>query len=116
MRERALGYSSRKGGRDGIVVMTLVGPLTLQNIFELQKDLAIDPPPVRIFDLSQVEYMDSAGIGVLINYYVSAQRHGRQMALVGTNQRLNALLEMTKVSDLLKSYPTIEAAEVSFAE
>jgi anti-anti-sigma factor len=114
MRDSALTYSSNQGARDGIVVMTLVGPLTLQNIFTFQKDVAVDPPQMMIFDLSQVEYMDSAGIGVLINYYVSGQRHGRRMALVGVNHRLDALLEMTKVKELLKSYPTVEAAEASF--
>jgi anti-anti-sigma factor len=111
-----LSYSRTAGQRDGVVVMTLVGPLTLRNIFEFQKKIAVDPPQVMIFDLSQVEYMDSAGIGVLINYYVSAQKNGRRMTLVGANQRLDALLEMTRVKELLKNYPTVEAAEASFSE
>jgi anti-anti-sigma factor len=111
-----LSYSSTAGQRDGVVVMTLVGPLTLRNIFEFQKMIAVDPPKVMIFDLSQVEYMDSAGIGVLINYFVSAQKQGRRMTLVGANQRLDALLEMTKVKELLKNYPTVEAAEASFSD
>jgi anti-anti-sigma factor len=111
-----MSYSKSNGVRDGVVIMTLEGPLTLRNIFQLQKDIAVDPPPVLIFDLSKVEYMDSAGIGVLINYYVSAQRHGRRMTLVGANHRLDALLEMTKVKELLKNYPTVEAAEASFSE
>jgi anti-anti-sigma factor len=111
-----LSYSRTAGQRDGVVVMTLVGPLTLRNIFEFQKNISVDPPQVMIFDLSQVEYMDSAGIGVLINYYVSAQKSGRRMTLVGANQRLDALLEMTRVKELLKNYPTVEAAEASFSE
>jgi anti-anti-sigma factor len=96
--------------------MTLEGPLTLRNIFAFQKELTVDPPWVMIFDLSKVEYMDSAGIGVLINYYVSAQKHGRRMTLVGANKRLDALLEMTRVKELLKNYPSVEAAEASFVE
>jgi anti-anti-sigma factor len=111
-----LTYSKSNGAREGVVVMTLEGPLTLRNIFALQKDLTVDQPQVLIFDLSKVEYMDSAGIGVLINYYVSAQRHGRKMTLVGANKRLDALLEMTRVKELLKNYPTVEAAEASFSE
>jgi anti-sigma B factor antagonist len=110
-----LTYSKSNGAREGVVVMTLEGPLTLRNIFAFQKDLTIDPPSVLIFDLTKVEYMDSAGIGVLINYYVAAQKHGRRMTLVGANKRLDALLEMTKVKELLKNYPTVEAAEASFS-
>jgi anti-anti-sigma factor len=111
-----LTYSRSNGGRDGIVVLTLEGPLTLRNIFAFQKELTVNPPPVFIFDLTNVEYMDSAGIGVLINYYVAAQKHGRRMTLVGANKRLDALLEMTKVKELLKNYPTVEAAEASFSD
>jgi anti-anti-sigma factor len=110
-----MSYSRSNGAREGVVVMTLDGPLTLRNIFAFQKDLAVDPPQVLIFDLSKVEYMDSAGIGVLINYYVAAQKYGRRMTLVGANKRLDALLEMTKVKELLKNHPTVEAAEASFS-
>ena len=109
-------YHRSNGTRDGVEIFTLEGPLTLRNIFAFQKDIAVDPPQVLIFDLSKVEYMDSAGIGVLINYYVAAQKHGRKMTLVGANQRLDALLEMTRVKELLKNYPTVEEAEASFLE
>ena len=109
-------YHRSNGTRDGVEIFTLEGPLTLRNIFALQKDITVDPPWVLIFDLSKVEYMDSAGIGVLINYYVAAQKHGRKMTLVGANQRLDALLEMTRVKELLKNYPTVEEAEASFLE
>jgi len=111
-----LTYSRSNGTRDGVVVLTLEGPLTLRNIFAFQKDLTVNPPWVLIFDVSKVEYMDSAGIGVLINYYVSAQKHGRRMTLVGANKRLDALLEMTRVKELLKNYPTVEEAEASFSD
>jgi anti-anti-sigma factor len=114
--DRELQYCSRAGSGDGVVVMTLDGPLTLRNIFTFQKDIAADQPRKMIFDLSGVEYMDSAGLGVLMNYFVSARDHGRRMALVGVNERLAALFEMTRVSELLKSYPTVEAAEAALAE
>ena len=90
--------------------MKLTGPLTLQNIFEFQNELATNKPPMMIFDLSDVPYMDSAGIGVLINYYVSAERNGRKMALAGVNERVDALLVLTKVQKLLRSFSTVDEA------
>jgi anti-anti-sigma factor len=96
--------------RPGAVVMKLTGPLTLQNIFEFQNELATNKPPMMIFDLSDVPYMDSAGIGVLINYYVSAERNGRKMALAGVNERVDALLVLTKVQKLLRSFSTVDEA------
>jgi anti-anti-sigma factor len=90
--------------------MKLTGPLTLQNIFEFQNELATNKPPMMIFDLNDVPYMDSAGIGVLINYYVSAERNGRKMALAGVNERVDALLVLTKVQKLLRSFKTVDEA------
>lgn len=49
-----------------------------------------------------------------MNYYVSAERHGRKFALAGFSERILALLELTRVSSLLKIFPTLEQAEASF--
>lgn len=111
MNDAPLIYSRATGGREGLGVIKLTGPLTLKNIFEFQKDLAANPPQLTVFDLSGVPYMDSAGIGVLINYYVSAEKNGRRVALAGANDRIDALLELTKVRNLLRSFPTVDEAE-----
>ena len=64
-------------------------------------------------DMSKVPYMDSAGLGVIMNYYVAAQGGGRTFLLAGVNERVRALLEMTKVDSVLKIFPTLEAAETA---
>ena len=110
MNDAPLTYSSSELERPGVVVMKLIGPLTLRNMFELQSELATNKPPMMVFDLSSVPYMDSAGIGVLINYYVSAEKGGRRMALAGANERIHALLVLTKVQGLLRSFVTVDEA------
>ncbi len=57
--------------------------------------------------------MDSAGLGVLLNYYVSGKRHGRTLRLVAVNYRVAELLKLTSSQTLIKSYDTIEAAEAA---
>jgi anti-anti-sigma factor len=110
MNDAPLTYSSSEIERPGVVVMKLNGPLTLRNMFELQNELATNKPPMMVFDLSDVPYMDSAGIGVLINYYVAAEKHGRRMALAGVNERVEALLVLTKVKGLLRTFVTVDEA------
>jgi anti-anti-sigma factor len=51
---------------------------------------------VLILDMTESPYMDSAGLGLLMNYYVSAEKNGRKLLLAGTNQRIQALLQMTR--------------------
>jgi anti-sigma B factor antagonist len=57
--------------------------------------------------------MDSAGLGLLMNTYVSAEKNGRTLLLAGANERINALLQTTKVHLILKNYRTAADAEAS---
>ncbi len=57
--------------------------------------------------------MDSAGLGLIMNYHVAASDHGRKLLLAAVNDRIKALFDMTKVNAVLTSFPTVEAAEAS---
>ena len=111
MPDAPMTFTQRPGSRDGIEILSLSGPFTLGNMFQLQRALQELHPPFLIFDITQVPYMDSAGLGLLVNFYVAAQKHGRRMAIVGATQRIIALFELTKVDSLLRLYPTVEDAE-----
>ena len=113
MRDEPLAVTAKSGLHEGTTILVLQGPLTLQNSFDFQRDLAQQKPPVLIIDLTESPYMDSAGLGLLMNCYVSAEKNSRKVLLAGANQRINALLEMTKVDLILKNYATAADAEAS---
>jgi anti-sigma B factor antagonist len=113
MRDEPLTVTATPGSGDGITILELHGPLTLHNTFGFQRDLAQHKPAVLIIDLTESPYMDSAGLGLLMNCYVSAQKNGRKLLLAGANERIQALLQMTKVHLILKNYPTPADAEAS---
>ncbi len=64
-----------------------------------------------IIDFSHVPYVDSAGIGALVGAYVSRQRVGRTLALVGVSQRVRHALEVTRVEQLFQFFDSVSAAE-----
>jgi anti-anti-sigma factor len=113
MRDEPLAVTAKGGLREDVTILVLQGPLTLQNTFDFQNDLAQHKPAVLILDLTDSPYMDSAGLGLLMNCYVSAEKNGRKVLLAGANQRINALLEMTKVHLILRNYATAADAEAS---
>ena len=108
-----LTYTLRDGRSDGMTVLALAGPLTLSTLFSFQNEFRAMKPKVLILDLSGTPYMDSAGLGLIMNYYVSAQDSGRKILLACVNERVQALLQMTKVDGVLKSFRTVEEAEAS---
>ena len=100
------------GQAPGTRILTLEGPLTLRNLFELQTILRSgELPKLSILDLSGVPYMDSAGMGLLINHYVHCQNHGGQMVAVGVSTRVLELFKMTKVDAIIRIAPSVEVAE-----
>jgi anti-anti-sigma factor len=111
MSDSALTYSYTKGGKEGTVVLKLAGPLTLTNMFAFQAEFRATKPPCLIIDMADVPYMDSAGLGLLTNYFVAAQDDHRKLLLACVNERIMALLEMTKVDQILKMFPSVAAAE-----
>ncbi len=113
MRDEPLTYSFSQGKSDGTTILKLVGPLTLSTMFGFQNEFRAATPKVMIVDLSETTYMDSAGLGLIMNYYVSAMDHGRKLLLAGVNERVKALFEMTKVQGVLTSFPSMAEAEAS---
>jgi anti-anti-sigma factor len=111
MLDKELSYTTSDGARAGTTVLTLDGPFTLANMFKIQTDLRSMRPECLIMDLTSVPYMDSAALGVIMNYYVAAQGGGRKFFVVGVNDRVRALLEMTKVDAVLRISDSVEAAQ-----
>ena len=97
MSDNALTYSYAKGSKEGTVVLKLAGPLTLTNMFAFQGEFRATKPSCLIIDMADVPYMDSAGLGLLTNYFVAAQDDHRRLLLACVSERIMALLEMTKV-------------------
>jgi anti-anti-sigma factor len=113
MRDEPFSYTFTPGQSEGTTILKLVGPLTISTMFGFQDKLRSTQAKVLIVDLSETPYMDSAGLGLIMNYYVSAQDHGRKLLLASVNDRVSALFEMTKVQGVLTKFPTIAEAEAS---
>src|SRR6202000_2733759 len=94
MRDEPLTYNFSQDKSDGTTVLKLVGPLTISTMFGFQDEFRARTPQTMIVDLSETTYMDSAGLGLIMNYYVAAADHGRKLLLAGVNERGKAPMEM----------------------
>ena len=82
------------------VVFRLHGPLLLGNFFSFQSMVRNDQSPLLIVDLTDVPYIDSAGIGCLVGAHVSRENSGRKLVIAGVSERLLNSLKATKVDQL----------------
>lgn len=111
MLEQGLTYTTAQGSKPGVTILALTGPFVIANMFQLQSELRTLQPACLIVDMASVPYMDSAGLGVLMNSFVSAQSHGRKFLLAGVNERIRSLFEMTQVDSIFRMYDSVQSAE-----
>ena len=63
-----------------------------------------------VVDLSQLEFLDSTGLGALIGAHKRATERGGAVRLVAQEGQILRLLRITGLLEVLPVYPTVEAA------
>jgi anti-sigma B factor antagonist len=96
--------------RLGTRVVKLRGPLVLRTFFDFQTELRRDVQRLNIIDMSEVPYMDSTGIGTIVNFYVHCQSTRTHMMIVGPNYRVMEVFRAMRVDSVLRIVPSIEEA------
>jgi anti-sigma B factor antagonist len=63
-----------------------------------------------VFDLTTLDYVDSAGIGTFVSCLTSIKKAGGELRIAGVNARIQRLFKMTGVDHLMSLYPTVNEA------
>ena len=92
-------------GRD---MYNSLSPDAFRNIFESAPDH--EQPAAHLFDLTEVPYMDSAGLGMIVSHYVRCQGRGVRLVAVGVSSRVVQLFELTKVDKFFPRFDSVEEA------
>jgi anti-sigma B factor antagonist len=96
-------------GRTHVVEMR--GPLTISCVSKLREAVQLSTEPRVVLLMPEVPYVDSSGAGALVNVYVSCQRRGRKLGIVGVSPRVRELMRITMVERLFSFYDSVEQAE-----
>ena len=104
-----LTFELMEGASPNEHIYQLKGPMVLGNMFAFQEVLRSESA-TTILDLTAVPYMDSAGLGILTNSYVAQQKNGRRLLLVGVNERVQTLFQVTRLDKLFQIFPTLDGA------
>ena len=64
-----------------------------------------------IIDLSQMQYMNSTGLSILINIFTQARNRGGEVVLTAIPEKINQLLIITKLNSIFNIEETIEDAK-----
>lgn len=83
-------------------------PDALHNLFE---SASSDEAKVHIFDLTEVPYVDSTGLGMMVTHFVRCQAKGVRLVLAGAGPRVEQLFKLSHVEHLMPMVATVEEAK-----
>lgn len=63
-----------------------------------------------VFDFSRTEFMDSSGIGILLNRYKQMSRSGGKVTLYGAGAQIGRILNIGGIHKLMEHFDSKEAA------
>lgn len=98
--------------------LTLVGDLDYSECasFRMTIDRILKHSPrSTIADLSQLDYLDSSGLGLLLSLSKEYGAHGGRLVLV-TNETLDGILDLTRLSGIFSTAETVDQARAMLAD
>jgi stage II sporulation protein AA (anti-sigma F factor antagonist) len=64
-----------------------------------------------IFDFSQIEFMDSSGIGMVIGRHKNAEKVGGTVSIAGMCAEITRIYQISGLAKIIRSFPSILEAE-----
>jgi anti-anti-sigma factor len=97
------------------VVTRLNGKLSLETVHNFVETMRPEPAAHLVLDMSGVSFLDSAGVGALVQLFVHRRAAGKSFALAGLTQQGSAVLQVSGLSKLLPNYSSVEEAQTARA-
>jgi anti-sigma B factor antagonist len=103
----------------GVCVLDMDGPITLgaegsERLGDKVRSVLQQGERKVLLNLSGVAYIDSAGLGELVNAFNTVKKEGGALKLVGVTKKLKDLLVITKLSTVFDAYDSEAAALQSY--
>ncbi|MFC6081778.1 STAS domain-containing protein [Sphaerisporangium aureirubrum] len=99
--------------RDQFTVITMIGELDANGLGTLGEDLDLalcKGAPRLLFDMSELNFIDSSGLRLLVSACAQATRHGGTCALCSLRPMPRTIMNVTGLGAVFDIYPTKAAA------
>ena len=100
----------------GLLIVRLRGPAGMFDAERLRQrlaELAEAETPKIVLDLSELTFLNSAGLGAFIAAHRRCRERGGMLCLVRPREAVAQLLRVTHLDRLIPVYPTLEAARAN---
>jgi anti-sigma B factor antagonist len=92
------------------LILRLKGKLSLETVSSFVTQLRPEPSPTLVLDMSGVTFLDSAGVGALVQLFVHRKSAAKKFALAALTQQGAAVMQVAGLAKLLPIYQTAAEA------
>ncbi|HEX4542463.1 MAG TPA: STAS domain-containing protein [Candidatus Acidoferrum sp.] len=92
------------------LILRLKGKLSLETVHNFIQTVRPEPVAHLVLDLSEVSFLDSAGVGALVQVFVHRRNKGQSFALTGLSKQSNAVMQVAGLTKLLPIHASVEEA------
>ena len=106
----------------GVLVLSMTGDITMKasgtdaGVADRVRRAVQNGDRRLLLDMGRVRYVDSAGLGDLVQAYAAARNRGGAMKLLSLTKRVNDLLILTRLLTLFECFDDETEALASFGE
>src|ERR1700741_518531 len=91
-----------------LAVIRLEGKLSMETVTNFLQSMRPEPAPELVLDMSGVRFLDSAGVGALVQLFVHRRGRGQKFAVAALTQQANAVIEVAGLLKLLPAYASVK--------
>jgi anti-sigma B factor antagonist len=105
-----LEFEKQPASTDSSLILRLNGKLSLETVHRFVTQLRPEPTATLVLDMSGVSFLDSAGVGALVQLFVHRKSAGQKFALAALTPQGIAVMQVSGLVKLLPIYPTAAEA------
>jgi anti-anti-sigma factor len=110
MQAAQLDLEKQPGSSDSQVVIRLNGKLSLETVHNFIQSVRPEPVAHLVLDMSGVSFLDSAGVGALVQIFVHRRNVGKAFALAGLTKQGSAVIQVAGLNKLLPIHASVADA------
>src|SRR5215470_10744820 len=95
---------------NGVLVARLTGKLSLETVSDFLQQLRPEEAHKLVLDMSGVSYLDSAGVGALVQLFVHRRSKSRAFALAALTPQGTAVMQVAGLTKLVPNFLTVAEA------
>ena len=107
MQPSKLQLTKQVNGEGSPAVTRLDGKLSLETVSEFLQTMRSEGEKKLVLDMSGVSFLDSAGVGALVQLFVHRKNHGQTLAIASLTPQGNAVMQVAGLLKYIPTFPTV---------